>query len=439
MITNRSYRGYRFIAPLFIFTSMIIIMSCKNNKSGEQPSADTVDSVKSPATQITATDGSFAADLNFLKAQDPGLIVLRENEDDNAQVIVSPAFQAKVFTSTAAGLKGQSFGWVNYKAFSGAKDAHMNAYGGENRLWLGPEGGKFSLFFKPGKSMVFDNWKTPAGFDSESWKLVSSTNNQATMEKKMELTNYTGSNLSLSIERTIKLMTPAQIDEATGLPLQKEKDNIKAVAYSSENKLTNTGQTAWDEKTGMPCLWILDMFNPSASTVIVVPFKQTPEDAFGSVATTDYFGAIAADRLKHNDHVLYLKADGKSRGKLGVVPEKAKDWIGSYAADTKVLTLLHFDIDAKAKYLNQEWNTEKPVFAGDAVNAYNDGPLEDGSQMGPFYEMESVSPAAMLAPGGSLAHRQSVYHFTGAEKALNAIAQKCLGVTLEEIKTAFSD
>ena len=24
----------------------------------------------------------------------------------------------------------------------------MNAYGGENRLWLGPEGGKYSLFFK---------------------------------------------------------------------------------------------------------------------------------------------------------------------------------------------------------------------------------------------------------------------------------------------------
>ena len=48
----------------------------------------------------------------------------------------------------------------------------MNAYGGENRLWLGPEGGRFSMFFKPGDSMVFNNWKTPAPFDTEPWKVT---------------------------------------------------------------------------------------------------------------------------------------------------------------------------------------------------------------------------------------------------------------------------
>ena len=53
-------------------------------------------------------------------------------------------------------------------------------------------------------------------------------------------------------------------------------------------------------------------------------------------------------------------------------------------------------------YLNQEWNIIKPPFSGDAVNAYNDGPLADGSQMGPFYEIETVSPAAFLKPGESI-------------------------------------
>jgi hypothetical protein len=95
-----------------------------------------------------------------------------------------------------------------------------------------------------------------------------------------------------------------------------------------------------------------------------------------------------------------------------------------------------FTIEPGAKYLNQEWNTTKPSFSGDAMNAYNDGPLEDGSQMGPFYEIESVSPAAFLKPAQSLTHKHSVYHFTGSEVALNRIAVKSFGVSLDAINVS---
>jgi hypothetical protein len=205
------------------------------------------------------------------------------------------------------------------------------------------------------------------------------------------------------------------------------------VGYQTENILTNKGKFAWNEATGMPCIWMLDMFNPSPSTVIVVPYKDLSGVPFDKVVTSDYFGQIPPDRLKHTDDHLFLKADGKSRGKLGVSPKYAKDRAGSYDADHKLLTIILFDVDSSAKYLNQEWNTTKPTFAGDAVNAYNDGPLADGSQMGPFYEMESVSPAAFLKPGESLSHKHAVFHFTGNEKALDAISQKLLGVSLKDI------
>lgn len=282
--------------------------------------------------------------------------------------------------------------------------------------------------------MVFDNWKTPAAFDSEPWDIVRKGVESAALKKVMNLTNYAGTSLEIMVNRTVSILDTAAIRQELGITIS---DSIRVVGYSTENKITNIGQQAWTEKTGMPCMWILDMFNPSPSTVIVVPFKKTDEKDFGSVATTDYFGQIPPDRLKHNDHVLFLKADGKSRGKLGVVPVKAPDMIGSYDAVHKVLTILKFDIDPSAKYLNQEWNTTKPSFDGDAVNAYNDGPLADGSQMGPFYELESVSPAAFLKPTQSLTHRQSVFHFTGNENLLNNISQKLLGVSLQEIEQVF--
>ncbi|MGH2645470.1 MAG: DUF6786 family protein, partial [Chitinophagaceae bacterium] len=154
-------------------------------------------------------------------------------------------------------------------------------------------------------------------------------------------------------------------------------------------------------------------------------------------ATTDYFGKIPPDRLVFKDSILYFKADGKSRGKLGLPPYRAKDIEGSYDATNHALTILTTDIDPTAKYLYQKWDTAGATFDGDALNAYNDGPLADGSQMGPFYEMESVSPAAFLKPGASLSHRQSVYHFTGSESALNGIAEKLLGISIDQIKNAF--
>lgn len=383
--------------------------------------------------QQNYTEGTYGYDLNFLKKQDSNLIVLK-NDDERAQIIVSPKYQAKVFTSTAEGREGRSFGWVHYKAFSGPVDPHMNGYGGENRIWLGPEGGKYSLFFKPGTEMVFENWHTPGAFDTAAWKVTAKNDFvSVTMHKEMNLENYRGANLSISVERKVSLLDKAAIAQQLGI---QENDSVSVVGYETDNKITNTGDFAWTEKTGMPCIWILDMFTPSESGVIAIPFKPV-KNKNEKIATTDYFGEIPPDRIKFTDSVLYFKVDGKSRGKLGLPPATAKGVEGSYDPDHHVLTILTADMDKDGKYLYQKWDTTGAPFDGDALNAYNDGPLEDGSQMGPFYEMESVSPAAFLDPGASLSHRQNVYHFTGNEEGLNAIAEKVLGVSLDQIENAF--
>ena len=116
---------------------------------------------------------------------------------------------------------------------------------------------------------------------------------------------------------------------------------------------------------------------------------------------------------------------------------RTKSIAGNYDPITKRLTIITFDADQEAVYLNQEWNPEKDPLTGDALNAYNDGPLEDGSIMGPFLELESCSPAAFLKPDESLSHRHNVYHFVGDEASLSPIAEKLLGVSLEKVSTIF--
>ncbi|HTG56606.1 MAG TPA: DUF6786 family protein, partial [Niabella sp.] len=156
-----------------VFISLLAgacLLSCN---SETKPKDSSTDSITENNTMKEMAKGSFGYDVNFLQQRDSSLIVLK-SEDGQSQVIISPKYQAKVFTSSADGANGKSFGWVNYKAFDGPVDAHMNAYGGEDRLWLGPEGGVFSLYFKPAAKMEFANWKTPAAIDTEAWSLKSS-------------------------------------------------------------------------------------------------------------------------------------------------------------------------------------------------------------------------------------------------------------------------
>jgi hypothetical protein len=189
------------------------------------------------------------------------------------------------------------------------------------------------------------------------------------------------------------------------------------------------------ETTGMPAILLLDMLKVSGSNTIVVPYDSSRE-LKGKIATTDYFGEIPKERIRYDHSTIFFNADGRKRCKLGVSPKRAKNVIGSYDVINKVLTICLFDLDKDAKYLNQEWNTVKPTFSGDVINAYNDDPLTDGTKLGPFYELESVGPAVALRLGQQTVHHHSVFHFTGDEKGLEVIAQKALGLSLAEIKTA---
>src|SRR4051812_42812213 len=202
----------------FYILLLTVMINSSCNNSGETQQAENKDST-------SYKEGSFGYDLNFLKQHD-SVIVLKS--DENSQIIVSPKYQAKVFTSTADGNEGLSFGWVNYKAFTAPVDAHMNAYGGENRFWLGPEGGKFSLFFKPGSKMAFENWKTPAPIDTETWTVTDKSNNGVSMQKEMRLVNYKGTEMQLLVDRSIKMLDRQQLSSDIGIGLDTA---VKVVGY----------------------------------------------------------------------------------------------------------------------------------------------------------------------------------------------------------------
>jgi hypothetical protein len=378
--------------------------------------------------------GRFGADVAFLSQHQE--VVVLSSSDGRARVLVSPAYQGRVMTSTATGESGRSYGWLNRELIaSGQLQPHMNAFGGEDRFWLGPEGSRFSLFFPEGAPLEFEHWQTPPPLDSEPFELVSRSQTSASLRKEMELLNYAGTRLSLRVEREVELVDRDRIGALLGVTLP---EAVAAVAFGSRNAITNTGDAAWTRGSGAPSIWILGMLQPSPSTTIAVPYRSGPEAELGRVVTQDYFGLVPGERLIVEDGILYFRGDGLERGKIGVPPARARDVAGSYDAASGVLTLVQFSLpETPALYVNSLWTTEGDPFDGDVMNSYNDGPLADGSQLGPFYELESSSPAAFLAPGETLAHVHRTFHFEGPAEALAPIARAVLGVGVEEIAGAF--
>ncbi len=377
--------------------------------------------------------GTFGFDLQFLKTKDSGLVVLKDPVG-NAQVALSAKFQGKVFTSTAQGMLGKSFGWINYHAFDHiVSGAHINALGGEDRFWIGPEGGQFSIFFKSGGGMDFDNWFTPASLDTEPWELVRLEPTIASFTKDVYLQNYSGTHFTLTLDRKVELLDRLQIEKRLDISV----DGVFPVAFETLNTVTSKDNVSWSKSTGGLCIWMLDMLACGPGVTIVAPYRQGDEHEPDKVATTGYFGEIPPEWLRVTDKAVFLKADGWKRSKIGLSPRRAMPVLGSYDSENGVLTIVKYPVFAEAEYINQQWPRQEKPYEGDAVNAYNDGPLADGSQMGPFYELESSSPALFLGPRQQWQHDHTVFHFAGDEAILNKISEKVLGVGISEITSIF--
>jgi len=387
-------------------------------------------------TGASLADNTFAEDVKLLEKQ-PGFVLLKEG---TSAVAVVGAYQARVMTSTVDAENGEGAGWINHRLIeSGKTGPHINVFGGEDRFWLGPEGGQFSVFFKAGDPFDLEHWQTPAAIDTMPYELKSSTETEARFEAGFSLTNTSGTVFDLHVDRRVQILSQDQARLDLGLA---SLEGVRTVAYRSINTLRNVGAREWTRDTGALSIWILGMFKPGAKTTVVMPFEKMGK---GPVVNDSYFGKVPADRIKTADRVVYFKADGRHRSKIGIAPGRVRQFragaaMGSYDPERSLLTVVTYTYYPGFKeYVNSMWERQEHPFAGDVANSYNDGPPEPGAApLGPFFELESSSPALFLKPDGSYTHMHATYHFTGPVPALDPICRHCFGVGLGDVEQAFS-
>lgn len=369
---------------------------------------------------------SYASDVDFLRKH---VEVVELVGKSGETVAVVPQYQGRVMTSAFDGKTGLGLGWINYEVVEeGQIQPHITVYGGEDRFWIGPEGGQFSVFFAQGTEQDLDAWQTPALIDAEPYDVESKSKSEVVLTKKASLRNFSGTSFEVGVRRTVAILDRAALEKslATQLP-----EGVKVVAYETRNELTNEGRSPWNEDTGLLSVWILGMYKHSPTTVVLLPFEKGE----GPAVNDDYFGKVPANRLQEKDGFAVFKADGQYRSKVGISPARAKEVVGSYDRSRALLTIVQYNKPkGETKYVNSKWIKQQPdPFAGDAVNSYNDGPPEPGKKpLGPFYELETSSPALALSPGRSYEHVHRTIHLNGPFEALNKVSQAVLGIDLEK-------
>ncbi len=383
---------------------------------------------------------NFASDEAFLQKH-TDLIVLKKGD---SAVAVVPSYQGRVMTSTFDSNAGPSFGWINRKVIEkgflseedekGKLEEQIYIFGGEERFWLGPEGGQFAIFFQPGgdEKFEFSDWRTPAAIDTDAYQLVSQTEDSASFSHKTEFKNFSGTTFKVGIERVVRILDEKAAEKAVGMKLP---EGIQMVGYETNNQIKNLGEKSWTQDTGLLSIWILGMYNPSPNTMVVIPFKEGGSDTLGPKVNDTYFGKVPDDYINVKEDILFFKGDGTRRGKIGISAERSKGIAGSYDANGKVLNLVTYNEQpAEDGFVNSMWEIQKQPYTGDVINSYNDGSPEPGAApLGPFYELETSSPAAALAPNEVMTHIQQTYHFHGSAADLEILSQKLFGVSLKTI------
>jgi hypothetical protein len=411
---------------LFVIATIILIISCRNTQK-DKPSENKY----TGEAESKFTKGEYGYDRVFLQKY----LKTVELINGDSRLLVIPEYQGRVMTTSSSGVHGISNGWINYDLIASSESKeNFNPFGGEERIWLGPEGGQFSLYFGKGASFQNGKWVVPAPFDREPFSIENEDANSVTLYRNIKLENYSGTCFSTKITRKVTLLNKNQISELLGIRYGK---SVKTVAFQSENRLKNTGIMAWDKENGALSIWMLTMFNASPDVTVILPYRKGD---YGRIVKDDYLVKVPEERLKIAENAVYFKTDGKFRSKIGISPQRALPYIGSYDRKNKILTILEFSLPPNiTEYVNSSLEIQENPFNGDVINSYNDGPGKDGSQMGLYYELETSSPAAFLKPGEEIIHMQRIFHFEGNENDLNVLCETILKVSLEETEKAFNN
>ncbi len=368
---------------------------------------------------------TFGEDLAFLN-QKIKPIILKTGE--NRQVLVSAEYQGRVMTSTSNGAKGDSYGWFNKRIISSdTVNKSICSLGSAGRIWFGPDQGPYSIFHEINTTTGKAEYAAPKDLNTLPFKVYKQTQTSVELGNTLHLENLKGFEFDIDVKREINILSQKNIEDNLDIDLGKK---VKFVGFKTKTSMKNVGDKDWSKTTGLLSLWDLGCFYPTPKTTVVIPLKGDAKEA------TIYFTEIDDTRIAIKNNVIFYKADANYLNKIGTLPEHTLPYFGSYSPELNLLTIVQFSFDGDRDYVNSHSVNIQEQYRGDVINVFNDGKIGNIGPFGPFYELETSSPAKALKIGERIQHTHKTYHFEGSKKVLNQITKHVLGVSIKTVINA---
>ena len=419
---------------------------------------------------------SYRNGLNYLESKTK---VLELCNRFGARVAVCPEWNGRVMTSTSDGLDGTSYGFIPVAGIEAEDPSHV-FFGGEDQFSVSPESGPYSLFAEsqPAVSPIRHHLRRPQGIQEGPLTVDTLPPDPIRMRRTVQMTNVVGTTFDFDVVRTVRLLSSGDVERIFGDPVAMalEQADISFVGFETINALHNRG-TPIVRKNGLVSIRIRSMFNTGQETVAILPFRVGDDTELGPTFSTDFFGSSPHGRLRVMPQAALLRADSKYRCQIGISHKRALPFLGAIDFRIGLMTLTTFSLpiapweydysdnanlgavgNTVADFMNAReylpyesaaWQTsatdaegeitpecdsEAMLYFGEAVRAYNHGPLIPGeSPIAQFYGFDVFAPAKELNRGESLTHHQFTAHINADNQTLAYIARTLFGVDYDQV------
>ncbi|MBL8693056.1 MAG: hypothetical protein JNJ88_03075 [Planctomycetes bacterium] len=341
------------------------------------------------------------------------------HEESSARTFVAPELEGRVMTTAIGSIA--SAAWMDPRAFALRGSAsRFHNYGGQDRLWIGPEGGDFGWFFDPGAPCEGSHWRVPSELNVGPMEVVDASHWDVHMQRSLTLTNRRGDRFSGRLERSVRVLSRNFAHRLLKAPIP---DEVTMAAAVTTNRLL------CESRSGAPLvhLWSLSQLPASPRAVVMAPLGPGDPAAGRPEVEDRYFGKIPEERLWREGSVLCMRADGRRTSKFGIGAHASTGFAGSFSPEQELLTIAAFPVQRTEPYANNLWTaTAAAPFGGDVFQSYN-------SDDGRFFELESVSPARFLEPAQELSHWHATLFAVGPRRKLSDLARSVLGSCLTDL------
>ena len=358
--------------------------------------------------------------------------------DSKKIVVVAPSLVGRVICTGSGGLHGTTDSYISEdqiakgftKSLPGAKWA---SFGGEERVWLAPEGGEYALFFSKGKPQTQENYTVPESLNSTKFQVteISADGKSVTFTAGMSLVNFIGSRFDLEVSRTISLVESCPY-------VQEFKGKIDFVGFESHTYIKNIGKKPWTKKTGAMSIWTIGQFLAKDNSVVIMPYRCGSNEVLGAPVSTEYFRLLTLDGNPTprrfwtvENNVVLLKASGVVQTKLELMAKRSLGRIAAIDLKGFVMNILDFDFYPELEYVaSYPLPYDGNPYVGGAASTFVLSKLHPVS---PSYELECCSPALFLQPGEKFGHVARTYRLRSDKNSLITICKRYFNADIKTL------